>query len=255
MAPALSPKMFIPPDMSNQEYRVRLHVEVHRFRCRNPICNCRTFAESLPIALHHQRRSQRLQAVNAQVGLVLGGLPGGHLLRHLGMHVSGDTLLHTLQRMISGTVTADLSASPHEICIDDWAFRRGRRYGSIIVDLARRQPIELLPDRETSTVAAWLAEHPGVRVVTRHRAGAYAEPIRQGAPDAMQVADRWHLLKILGDVIERLVTRFQHTLRETARKLAGVCALLVRTNIRAVRLAMILRCRCNTVHVVWRGMR
>lgn len=117
--------------------------------------------------------------------------------------------------------TLPASSSVRDIGIDDWAFRRDHRYGTLIVDLQRRCPIELLSDRETATVATWLTQHPQVRVVARDRARTYAEAIRQGAPQAMQVADRWHLLKNLGETLERLLGRYRQTLRDTAHELAG----------------------------------
>lgn len=206
-------------DLPCQGYRVRLHVEVRRFQCGNTACTRRTFAEPLRVAWRYQRRSRRLQQINAQVGLALGGAPGARLLAQLGMHSSGDTLLRTLGRMIKGYEVDHPCAEPQNIGIDDWAFRRGHVYGTIVVDLQRHRPIDLLPDRDTKTVAAWLAQHPDIRVVTRDRANAYAEAIRQGAPAAMQVADRWHLLKNLGEALERLLSRHQQALRETALKL------------------------------------
>jgi transposase len=158
-------------DLPCQGYRVRLHVDVRRFQCRNAACARQTFAETLPIALRR---------INAQVGLALGGQPGSRLLTQLGMPLSGDTLLRTLGRRITACEASQPCAEPQEVGIGDWAYRRGQVYGTIVVDLQRRRPIELLPDREASTVAAWLAQHAHIRVVTRDRAAAYAQAIRRG---------------------------------------------------------------------------
>jgi transposase len=91
--------------------------------------------------------------------------------------------------------------------IDDWAYQKGQRYGTIVVDLEQHRVIDLLPDRTTSTVAAWLKVQPDVKVVCRDRAGAYAEAVRQGAPQAQQVTDRWHLLQNLTEAVQRVVER------------------------------------------------
>ena len=92
--------------------------------------------------------------------------------------------------------------APRVIGIDDWAYRKGRRYGTIVVDLEQGGPVDLLEDRLAETVAAWLRAHPEVTVVARDRADAYAAGVTQGAPDAVQVADRWHLLKHLREAVE-----------------------------------------------------
>jgi transposase len=134
------------------------------------------------------------------------------------MPVSGDTLLRLIR-------AAPLPAvpTPRVIGIDDWSWRRGQRYGTIVVDLERNRPIDLLPDRHAETVAAWLKAHPGVEVVARDRAGAYADGIRAGVPNAVQVSDRWHLLRNLGDALAGVLDRHHHDLR-VASKAAAVAA-------------------------------
>ncbi|WP_259373166.1 ISL3 family transposase [Azohydromonas aeria] len=101
--------------------------------------------------------------------------------------------------------------------IDDWALARGHRYGTIVVDLERRRPVALLPDRDTATVRDnWLKEHDTIRIVARDRASAYADAVRQALPDAVQVADRWHLIKNLSEALQRLLSRLSSRLREAA---------------------------------------
>jgi transposase len=101
--------------------------------------------------------------------------------------------------------------------VDDFAFRKGQRYGTILVDLERRRVVDLLPDREAATLSGWLAGHPEVEVVSRDRAAAYAEGARLGAPQAVQVADRFHLLQNLTQAFERLLQRYHKALRDTSR--------------------------------------
>jgi transposase len=103
------------------------------------------------------------------------------------------------------------------LAIDDWAWRRGQSYGTILVDLERNRVVDLLPDRETGTVSAWLQRHGGIEAVARDRAGAYADAVRQGAPDALQVADRWHLLRNLGTALQGAVDRHRGAVRQAAR--------------------------------------
>jgi transposase len=186
--------------------QVRLHVR--RFFCDNPLCQRKTFAERLPdFAPKSARRTRRLAEMQAVVALALGGEAGARLVGRLQMPVSPDTLLRLVRRRETpGTAT------PRWLGIDDWAWKKGHRYGTILVDLERRCPVELLPDRATTTVAAWLKAHPGVEIISRDRAGVYAEGATQGAPDAIQVADRWHLLSNLREAIQRLLDRHHKSL-------------------------------------------
>jgi len=128
------------------------------------------------------------------------------------MPVSGDTLL----RMIRSAPVPDFVA-PTIVGIDDWAWRRGQRYGTIICDLERNRVLDLLPDRNADSVADWLKRYPGIKVVARDRAGLYADGARRGAPGAMQVADRWHLLSGLGEALRQAVGRHRSAVSAAAK--------------------------------------
>jgi transposase len=118
------------------------------------------------------------------------------------MPVSGDTLLRMVREAASEPIEA-----PRVVGIDDWAWRKGQRYGTIICDLERNRVLDLLPDRNADTLASWLCRYPGIEVIARDRAGVYAEGARRGAPNAVQVADRFHLLQNLGQVMRLVVDR------------------------------------------------
>jgi transposase len=190
-----------------------LLVRVRRFRCSNPSCPRQTFAEPLGCAAARSaRRTARLAGVQCQLGLALGGEAGARLAGRLTMPVSADTLLRLVDR-----AAAPLPPLPRVLAVDDWAWRRGQNYGTILVDLERNRVVDLLPDRETATLSAWLQRHGGIEIVARDRAGAYADAVRQGAPDAMQVADRWHLLRNLSEALQGAVDRHRGAVRQAAR--------------------------------------
>lgn len=190
----------------------KLQLRTRRFRCKNPACQRKIFCERLPhVAEAYARKSLRLNAALTILAFALGGEAGHRAAQRLGLRISGDSLLRRIRRSQALTMIEHL---PTTIGIDDWARCKGQRYGTIIVDLQRRCPIDLLLDREAGTVAAWLNAHPGIEVVSRDRAGAYAEAVREGAPAATRVADRWHLMKNAREALERLLQRQHRALRE-----------------------------------------
>jgi transposase len=161
-------------DLPWQGHPVRLRVRVRRFRCANPACVRRTFGEPLPtVAAAYAHRSRRLGEVQGHLGFALGGEAGARLA----IPLSPDTLLRMVRR-----TPPPAPALARVIGIDEWAWRRGRTYGTIIVDLEHNTIADLLPDRETTSVAAWLRDHPEVEIVARDRAEVYGEGVRQGVP-------------------------------------------------------------------------
>jgi transposase len=182
---------------------VRLQVAVRRFVCPQSDCPRRIFAERLPgFAAPWARTTDRLRQTQTDIGSSLGGEAGARLAVRMAITTSPDTLLRRVKRLKN-----EPAEPPRVVGIDDWAWRKGQRYGTIVVDLERGDVIDLLPDRDVGTVAAWLKAHPGVEVIGRDRSAAYAQAATEGASQAEQVADRWHLLKNLREAVERVLER------------------------------------------------
>ncbi len=190
--------------------RVRLFLNVRKFRCPQKGCPRQIFTERLPdLVESYARKTVRLHEILELVGFALGGEGGARLIRRLGMAASPSTLL----RYVGRAATAP-HPNPRIIGVDDFSLRRGQTYATIIVDLERHRPIDLLPDRSAEALADWLRANPGIEVVARDRYRPYIEGASAGAPGAVQVADRFHVFRNLYDAVERAVERNRHAFNE-----------------------------------------
>ena len=197
-------------DLPWHGFQVDIEWRSRKFFCDNPQCERRIFTEQLPeVAEAHARRTSRLVLTLRMIGLACGGEPGARLANRLGMTASGDILLKIVR---GGSLPTHPAAQV--IGVDDWAYRRGQRYGTLICNLETHRPIDLLPDRAAESFEAWLLLHPGIKVVARDRGDFYARGADSGAPQAVQVADRWHLLRNMSDVLRRLVDRHPRQIAE-----------------------------------------
>ncbi|HEY5003637.1 MAG TPA: ISL3 family transposase [Ktedonobacteraceae bacterium] len=177
---------------------VRIILSVKKFFCRNPECSRKVFTERIPEWIEPSSRlTTRLRTLIQAIGVAFNANGGARLATQMGIHVSRMTVLFSLHLLPLPPV-----GQVKRIGIDDFAWKRGLRYGTVLIDLDSHHIIDILPDRETESVKKWLQSHPEIEVVSRDRGGVYADGAAQGAPQAIQCADRWHLCKNLGDAVE-----------------------------------------------------
>jgi transposase len=199
-------------DLPWQGRPARLVLHTRRWVYPNAACARRIFTERLPeVVAPYGRRTVRLALVIEAIALALGGEGGARILAALGLTISPDTLLCTIR-----AATRPAAPPPRVVGIDDWSWRRGRRFGTILVDLERHAVIDLLPDRAVDSLVRWLERQPQVMVIARDRGGVYAEAATKGAPQATQVADRWHLLHNLAEGLEECLLHHRTALRDAA---------------------------------------
>ena len=205
-------------DLSWHGVAVRLELKARKFRCRNELCSQKVFCERLVnVAAAYARRTIRLMETLSMLAFALGGRAGSRASAKLNIPVGKDLLLRAVRRQTNQTIYPQQSVKV--LGVDDFAFRRGISYGTILVDLEQRKPIDLLPDRTAETLKTWLKAHPEIEILTRDRSTVYAEAMRTGAPQSTQVADRWHLLKNLGDLIERFFIQHHDLLTQASAQI------------------------------------
>ncbi|WP_405722898.1 ISL3 family transposase [Streptomyces sp. NBC_00046] len=198
-----------PADVPSAGRCVVLQLRVRRFTCQNAECGRHTFVEQIRgLTRRHGQRTERLRSTLAAIGLALAGRAGARLADIMGAPVGRSTVLRLVDALPEPEVPA-----PRVVGVDEYATRKGRHYGTVLVDVETRRPIDLLPDRESSSLAAWLAQRPGIEVVRRDRAPFFAEGASVGAPQAVQVADRWHLWHNLSEAAERSIAQHRRCLR------------------------------------------
>ena len=203
-------------DLSAQGAPVIVHARLGRWRCRNQQCGRLVFTECVPgLAAPFARRTARLAGIVRLLGHSAGGRPSERLMRRLGMPVSDTTILAGLRKHARARSESSAVAAVHVAGVDDWAWRKGSNYGTIIVDLEHRVVVDVLADRSAATTASWFRDHPEVEMVSRDRAGLYAEAAREGAPQARQVADRFHLLQNFREIVERQLGGYEAAIRDT----------------------------------------
>jgi transposase len=164
-------------DLPVQGAVVELQVSMTRWRCCNQSCDRRTFADQAgQVIKPYARQTGRVAELARLIGYAVGGRPAERLMRRLGMPQGDDRILRNLKHHVMPP-----SKPLRVVGIDDWSWLTGSRYGTIVVDLERREVVEVLQDRSAKTTAAWLAKHPTVEIVSRDRCGLYAQAARQGA--------------------------------------------------------------------------
>jgi len=207
-----------PRDLPWSACCVRLALRVMRYRCANPTCPVKTFSQSAsPLVARSAQRTTRLYSMHAQMGVQLSANASVDLLQALHMPCGRNTVLRSVRQL-----PMPPCHTPRVMGVDDWAFRKGKRYGTILVDLEQHRVIDLLPERSATTLSAWLETNPGIEIITRDRASEYSRAITQTDPQAIQVADRFHLVQNLGVTTRAWLERCKKSLFDSLAHLRSL---------------------------------
>jgi transposase len=199
-------------DLPWQGNAVCFRLTVRRFFCGNTECKRKIFAEEpINVARRYRRKTSRLDDLLLQLVWKVGGESAAAIARLIGLLLSPDSALYGFKKSSPQTTMTKL---PEVLGIDDFAFRRGQTYGTILIDLTTRTPVDLLPNREKVTVEKWFKEHPGAKIVSRDRSAVFADAIREGAPDAIHIADRFHLLANLMETLQTQIGKESKAIRD-----------------------------------------
>lgn len=196
-------------DLPVFENKVLIKLKCRKFYCENQSCIRKIFVESLDDTFSkYSRTTNRLNKKLLKIALLVGGNMGSKLSQTLNIPTSSSTFIRLIHKQ-----KFPQNFEANEIGIDDWAYRKGHTYGTAIIDLTSRKIIDLLPDREAKTVEDWLKQRPDIKIVTRDRFARYAKGVSKGAPQALQIADRWHLIKNMGDALTKLLERVRQSMK------------------------------------------
>lgn len=196
-------------------YQTTIKLRARKFRCLNDNCDRKTFTERFDKYVQKGKRlSARLRMRIEKIAFHAGGNGGARLCKIMGMPVSGSTLIRCIYEY-----KGPMSPTPRVLGIDDWAFKKRMSYGTVLVDIEQRKIIDLLPDWEGETLKKWLLAHPGVSVVTRDRYSQFANGVQRASGSIVHVADRWHLIKNLGDAVQKVIDRNYMRLKANKRRI------------------------------------
>src|SRR2546421_4333292 len=189
---------------------VILVLTVRKFVCSTPGCPRRIFTERLPgLVQSYARMTTRLIALLQALGLGAGGQLGTRLADRSAITTTPSTLLRHLMQL-----PPPVARAVRVLGVDDWSWRKRHRYGTLLVDLERHKIVELLADRESATLERWLREHPEIKIVSRDRGKDYARAVTRAAPQAQQVVDRFHLVRNLAEVLQKLLAHCRAEIRQ-----------------------------------------